>query len=125
MTMMALAALDEVVTVARKGPVRPSPSLRFMLAWLYDHRLKGDRSAYDDFWLAVTNDGQKAYSESAANSMRGGYAQTHLNGIARQAGIELTVDMCIELRQMQMTKAERTEYRNSACYRFARRWDRV
>ncbi len=125
MKLMALTALDEVVEAARVEPVPASPALRFVLAWLYSHRIKGDRACYDEFWRLVQDDMGTSYSEQAARSMRGTNAQSILQLIARQAGVELTVDVMCQLRQARMTKAERSAYRDSAIYKFAHRFDKV
>ncbi|GAB5483503.1 MAG: hypothetical protein Pars92KO_32600 [Parasphingorhabdus sp.] len=118
MTFLAITALSNIVTQARKARVPPSPALRFILAWLYATGPDNDREFYDQFWKTVQDDGSRQYSECQANYLRGTTAQTCLNGIARRAGIELTADVMSQLRFANMRQIERRNYRATSSHRF-------
>ena len=84
----ALVALDETAELSRIAPVQPTAGLRFILAWLYAQSRDENRSVYDEFWAAVQNEMEHAYSEEEARYLRTSQAQTALGGISRKAGIE-------------------------------------
>ena len=119
LTFKALVALDEVVTACRAGPVQPTATLRFVLAWLFTHSKDDDRSSYDAFWRIVQDDMSTAYSQPQANYQRGSIAMTELMEIARRAGYELTSDLQCDLYQARMNKTERERYRASPAFKFA------
>ncbi|WP_299326403.1 hypothetical protein [Parasphingopyxis sp.] len=119
LTFKALVALTEIVEQSRQKPVSPSAGLRFILAWLFTMSGVSDRSAYDEFWRVVQDPMENAYSDHHARYIRGTSAQTALNVIARNAGIELTSDMLCQMSQARMTQAEREKYRQSAHHRFS------
>ena len=115
----ALVALSEFVEQSRTAPVKPSGSLRFVLAWLYVHSNEQDSAIYNEFWQTVQKGSDQAYSECQANYMRGTNAQTIFMGIARRAGVELTPQIECQLYQARMTKVEREQYLRSPHHRFA------
>ncbi len=119
MTRLALAALLQVARDCRERPARRTPALRFILTCLHTYRVAGDRSAYDDFWQVVTDPKPSNNSEAEGRTIRATNAQTCLNRISRQAGMELTVQLTCELAQMQMTEEERAAYRGTPTYKWA------
>jgi len=86
LTHKALAALEDVADRAELAPVRPSPALRFALAYLYAVG-DGARWPYDGFWQAVTRGfGTDAPSRAAAIG-RFQSANACLNGIYRSVRV--------------------------------------
>ncbi len=89
----ALCVLDEAMEQARGGKVLPSLGLRFALAYLYaigDRRKEWfDREPYDEFWMLATKRG--ACDGGTDSVGRFTAMQANINGIARAAGLEMTV----------------------------------
>lgn len=89
----ALVALAGIINRCREEPVTPTSELRFILAWLYAIGESTDRQVFDDFWNVIQKSNEDGYSTSQARYMRRTMAHTHLMGIARNTGVELTVDI--------------------------------
>lgn len=89
----ALTALEEVGFQAQLGPIAPSWSLRFILAYLYAHG-DGRRDSFDRFWRAVTDTGEFVSDNPAmANIARSNGASVELYGIYRAVGVYRSTDM--------------------------------
>ena len=52
LTFLALAALYQIASDARRSPIRDPATMRFILAVLYAES-GGDRAAFDRFWRAA------------------------------------------------------------------------
>lgn len=102
----ALVALDEAVSECSGGPVKPSFALRFALAYLHAAG-DGDRRCFDDFWKVIRDPYEWAYSDTRRSYLRPTNARTHLHGIVRSVGLELTVDLERRLGHARKPKAER------------------
>lgn len=82
----ALYAVEEAFEQCRAGPVAPSRSLRFALAYLANPG--GGREGFDMFWKAVTGAHDREWGPQAADLLRVSNARAGLVGIYRSLGLE-------------------------------------
>jgi hypothetical protein len=87
---IALVVLDEVQEQAGRGPVKPSFSTRLALATLFALGQE-ERRVFEDFWKTM-QDPYPRENREAGNYLRSTYMRTYMTGIARGAGVELTVN---------------------------------
>ena len=81
----AMRALMEVADSSGAGPIAPTLSVRFTLAFLYAVS-DGNREPFDLFWREIRNPQDSAYSTPTANYLRATGSRTALNGIGRSVG---------------------------------------
>lgn len=82
--LLALAALMDVADGARDGPVRPTLTVRALLA-LVHARSNGDAGPYREFWRRIRTPSDGIAEEGY---MRASYARTAWARIVRTLGIE-------------------------------------
>lgn len=86
----ALCVLDETYDLAREGAVPPSPGLRLALAFLYAVG-GGDPWLYTEFWRIATK--ETGAGDGAIGFGRRQHLNSHINAIARTAGMERDVPL--------------------------------
>lgn len=88
----ALCALREAQHKAEQAPFQPDRGLRFALAYLWSQARPGsDRTAFDDFWLALSSKGA-GVSDHVRQLERIGQLTRALNGIFLAVGYPSTPD---------------------------------
>jgi hypothetical protein len=86
---LALCALNEIADQAQAGPIPPSFSFRFALAFLWSCSDGRSRACYDGLWrnLVDYERGPRAGAPSPY-PLRLAYARDQLNGIMRSLGCD-------------------------------------
>ncbi len=98
LTFLSLAILAETADNAGSEPVEPSLAVRLALAYLYSIA-NTDRRNFDQFWQTLRDPMKAEHSDVIRAYTRPTFCRTHLTGIARSVGIELTVDVWARLRR--------------------------
>ena len=102
---LALAVLYNVIDDTGPDAFEPGPDVRLALAVLYAMS-DGDRAPFDDFWTILRD--PIAYSDREGDRayIRRTYAQTHLTGIARRVGLEMTWQLMDSLGKGRQAKRD-------------------
>lgn len=100
LTFLSLAILAETADNAGADPVDPSLAVRLALAYLYSIA-HTDRRNFDEFWQTLRAPMTGQHSDTIRSYIRPTYCRTHLTGIARSVGVELTAEVWERLRQRQ------------------------
>lgn len=98
LTFLSLAILAETADNASAQPVEPSLAVRLALAHLYSIA-NADRRNFDDFWRTLRDPMTSQHSDEMRAYIRPTYCRTHLTGIARSVGVEITVEVWARLRR--------------------------
>ena len=98
LTYLSLAILAETADSAGAEPVDPSLAVRLALAYLYSIA-NTDRRNFDEFWQTLRDPMTAQHSDAIRAYTRPTFCRTHLTGIARSVGVELTVEVWARLRQ--------------------------
>lgn len=91
--------MSEVVEQAKAGPVVPSMSLRFVLAFLYVQSGKRQKWIYDQFWLCIGEDYPHATCAEQAGYFRSRDAQGCLNAMIEHNKMPMTPEFFQRLRR--------------------------
>lgn len=98
LTFLSLAILAETADKAGADPIDPSLAVRLALAYLYSIA-NTDRRNFDEFWTTLRDPMTAQHSDSIRGYNRPTFCRTHLTGIARSVGVELTSEVWARLRQ--------------------------
>ena len=80
--VLGIAALYDIADEAHEGPVKPSLTLRALLALIYEASRR-ERKPYDDFWKAVIHPGLESYGKVMQDYIRHHHALDKIADIAR------------------------------------------
>jgi hypothetical protein len=92
LTFLSLVILAETADNAGAKPVDPSLAVRLALAYLYSIA-NTDRRNFDQFWQTLRDPMKAEHSDVIRAHTRPTFCRTHLTGIARSVGVELTVEV--------------------------------
>lgn len=98
LTYKALCAVSEIVEQSKAGPVAPSMSLRFVLAFLFVQSGKQQKWIYDQFWRYIQEDYPHATCAEQAGYFRSRDTQGCLNAMVEQNKMPMTPQFFERLR---------------------------
>jgi hypothetical protein len=102
---LALAVLYHAVEQTGPDPGEPGLDVRLALAVL--HAMSdGDREPFDSFWTMLRDPLRYSDREGDRATIRRTYAQTHLTGIARRVGLEMTWQLMDSLGKGRKAKRD-------------------
>lgn len=98
LTYKALCAVSEIVEESRAGPLKPSMSMRFVLAFLYVQSGKRQKWIYDEFWRCIQDEHANATCSEQAGYFRSRNAQGCLNAMVEHNKMPMTPEFFERLR---------------------------
>lgn len=106
LTYKALCAVSEIVEQSRTGPVKPTMSLRFVLAFLYVQSGKQQKWIYDQFWRSIQEDYPHATCAEQAGYFRSRDTQGCLNAMVEHNRMPMTPEFFQRLRHSHSPPAD-------------------
>lgn len=106
LTYKALCAVSEIVEQSAAGPVVPSMSLRFVLAFLYVQSGKQQKWIYDQFWQCIQEKHSHATCAEQAGYFRSRDAQGCLNAMVEHNKMPMTPEFFQRLRHSHSTSRD-------------------
>ena len=108
LTYKALCAVSEIVELSRAGPVTPTMTLRFALAFLYVQSGKQHKWVYDQFWRCIQEKYPTATCAEQAGYFRSRDAQGCLNAMVEHNKMPMTPEIFQRLQHSHSRRRDDT-----------------